>query len=156
VNKGKILEKAFANDWIETSPANKEMEAVWNEQNLISTDWLLLYQKLFADCKESTWQPEIGPNQPFGSAKKYHFSDLVDVGLIHKLLFQCYAITGIPNALLDVDNNILSAIGWQDICTQFHRACPYTENRCRQSDSYIFNNLHNGTYVGYQCLNGIG
>jgi PAS domain S-box-containing protein len=51
--------------------------------------------------------------------------------------------------------NVLSGKGWQDICAQFHRLWPQTECRCKQSDSYIFDHLHEGSYVGYKCMNGL-
>ncbi len=86
---------------------------------------------------------------------KYRFSDLVDISFLKQLLNSFYIATGIPHGLHDENNNILSGIGWQDICTQFHRVCPQTECRCKQSDSYIFDHLHDGAYVSYKCMNGL-
>jgi len=86
---------------------------------------------------------------------KYKFSDLVDIPFIQKLLNSFYVATGISHTLIDNDNNILSRAGWQEICTQFHRICPQTECRCRQSDSYIAAHLHDRPYVGYKCMNGL-
>ncbi|PKM77250.1 MAG: hypothetical protein CVU90_08050 [Firmicutes bacterium HGW-Firmicutes-15] len=86
---------------------------------------------------------------------KYLFSDLVDIAFLQQLMNSFYEATGISNAVIDVDNNILSKTGWQDICTQFHRVCAQTECRCKQSDSYIAAHLHDGSYVGYTCLNGL-
>jgi len=86
---------------------------------------------------------------------KYRFSDLVDIPFLQRLLNSFYAATGISHSLLDNDNNILSSAGWQDICTQFHRVCPQTECRCKQSDSYIAIHLYEGHYIGYECLNGL-
>ncbi|MDD3364475.1 MAG: PocR ligand-binding domain-containing protein [Syntrophomonas sp.] len=86
---------------------------------------------------------------------KYKLSDLVDIPFLKRLLNSFYMATGIPHGLHDEDNNILSGKGWQDICAQFHRACPQTECRCKQSDSYIFDHLHEGSYIGYKCMNGL-
>ncbi|MEN6459924.1 MAG: PocR ligand-binding domain-containing protein [Syntrophomonas sp.] len=86
---------------------------------------------------------------------KYKFSDLVDIPFLQKLLNSFYEATGIPHGLQDENNNILSGIGWQDICTNFHRVCPHTECRCKQSDSYIAAHLHDGPFVGYKCMNGL-
>lgn len=86
---------------------------------------------------------------------KYRFTDLVDVSTIEQLLNSFYIMTGIQYAVLDTHNEILAKNGWQDICTRFHRICPQTEARCRQSDSYIFDRIHDGPYVGYKCLNGL-
>jgi len=97
----------------------------------------------------SEQQQEVNPPMD------YLFSDLVDIPLLQQLLNSFYMATGIPHGLIDQDNNIQSGIGWQDICTQFHRVCPQTECRCKQSDSYIAAYLHDGPYVGYKCMNGL-
>jgi len=86
---------------------------------------------------------------------KYKFSDLVDIPFLQRLLNSFYVATGIPHGLHDEDNNIISGKGWQDICTQFHRVCPQTLCRCKQSDSYIATHLYDGSYVGYKCMNGL-
>ena len=43
------------------------------------------------------------------------FAQLVDIGQIRQLLEAHYRITGILSAILDTDENILVAVGWQDI-----------------------------------------
>jgi len=86
---------------------------------------------------------------------KYKLSDLIDISLVQQLMNLFYVATGIPHAILDIDNNILSGIGWQDICTQFHRGFPHAECNCKQSDSYIADHLVDTPYIGYKCLNGL-
>lgn len=88
-------------------------------------------------------------------SKKYCFSELVDIGIIEPLLDSFHEMTGIQYSILDIDNNIIIKKGWQDICTQFHRTCSHTKSRCLESDSYIFNHLKDGPYIGYKCLNGL-
>lgn len=109
-----------------------------------------------------TGRPEVfvsnrrNPDQRAGDKNiKYKFADLVDIPFLQKLLTSFYESTGIPHGLHDEDHNILSGIGWQDICAKFHRVCPGTECRCKQSDSYIADHLHDGPYVGYKCMNGL-
>lgn len=86
---------------------------------------------------------------------KYRFCDLVDIQSLVQLLNSFYVATGIPYGLHDEDNNIISGIGWQDICTLFHRTNPETYKRCRQSDAYIAAHLYEEPYIGYKCLNGL-
>ncbi len=138
------LDNQFSHEWTDLS-----MKAGYKrkEQDIYIEEWLLPYNNKSAGKPESRENPCSG--------KKYRFADLVDISLIDKLLHGCYSITGVTNALLDIDNKILSAVGWQDICIKFHRASPYTEKRCRQSDSYIFDHLCVGSYVGYKCRNGL-
>lgn len=86
---------------------------------------------------------------------KYKFADLVDIQRLQKLINSFYEATGIPHGIHDVDGTILSGIGWQDICTKFHRVCEQIEFKCKISDSYISEHLHEGPFIGYKCLNGL-
>lgn len=88
-------------------------------------------------------------------SKKYHISDLIDIPLLQQLFDSFYELTGIMHAILDAENNIISSTGWEDICTKFHRICTETEQRCKESDSYIAKHLYDGPYIGYKCLNGL-
>lgn len=85
------------------------------------------------------------------------FSELVDIEKIRHLLEAQYRITGILSALLDTEENILVAVGWQDICTRFHRANPGSCRRCRESDAFIKSHLHDFSegYLDYRCENGL-
>jgi PAS domain S-box-containing protein len=85
----------------------------------------------------------------------YKFTDLVDISHLEKLMRSSYEVTGLLNAVLDSSGNILSKIGWQDICTMFHRVCPQTDSSCRKSDSYICEHLFDGPFISYKCLNGL-
>jgi len=87
----------------------------------------------------------------------FTFPQLVDLEKIRQLLEAHFKITGMLSAILDAEENILVAVGWQDICTRFHRANPLTCARCRESDAYIKAHLHdfNGGYLDYRCKNGL-
>lgn len=89
------------------------------------------------------------------TTRKYHISQLIDIPLLQQLFCSFYELTGIMHAILDSENNILSTTGWHDICTKFHRICPQTEYRCKESDSYIASHVQSASYVGYKCLNGL-
>ncbi len=85
------------------------------------------------------------------------FSRLVDLGQLKRLLEDLYRLTGVLTAVLDVEENVLVAVGWQEICTRFHRQHPETAARCRQSDAYIKAHLGDSPegYVDYRCRNGL-
>ena len=85
------------------------------------------------------------------------FRQLVDLEKIRQLLEAHFRITGMLSAILDADENILVAVGWQDICSRFHRANPLTSARCSESDAYIKAHLHdfNAEYLEYRCRNGL-
>lgn len=86
---------------------------------------------------------------------EYKFTDLVDISQLEKLMVSASEITGLLNAVIDPSGNILIKIGWQDICTRFHRVCPQTESNCRKSDSFICESLLREPFIGYKCLNGL-
>ncbi len=120
-----------------------ELELLLKEQNPIfeASDLFLVY-----DARQSaTANP----------SPSYQFSDLVDIGLLKQLLNTFSIATGIPYALNDHNNTILSRSDGQDICIQFHRACSQTKSCCQQSDDYILHHLQEGAYIGYKCLNGL-
>src|SRR5512141_2673166 len=85
------------------------------------------------------------------------FTQLVDIEQIRRLLEAHYRTTGVLSAILDTDENILVAVGWQDICTRFHRVHPATNARCHQSDAYIKSHLHDlgEGFLDYRCGNGL-
>ncbi|MBI9103117.1 MAG: PocR ligand-binding domain-containing protein [Spirochaetales bacterium] len=53
-------------------------------------------------------------------------SDIIDIELLHSMMDSFYQLTGMLGAVLDVSGKVLVAVGWQDICTQFHRCNPET------------------------------
>lgn len=83
------------------------------------------------------------------------FSSLVDVQKVQQLLDRLYDATGIPSGIIEVDSTIISATGWQDICTKFHRTCEQSRQNCLESDRIIAEHLHTKAYFGYQCKNGL-
>ncbi|MDD5330682.1 MAG: EAL domain-containing protein [Sulfuricella sp.] len=86
---------------------------------------------------------------------KYQLSELVDLPELQKLMESLYRATGINHALIDNDSKVLTAVGWQKICTDFHRIDSRTCERCLASDQYILSHLNDGPYVGYDCPNGL-
>ena len=88
---------------------------------------------------------------------KLTFAQLVDIEQIQRMLEAQHKITGVLATILDTDENILAAAGWQDLCTQFHRAHPGAIKCCRESDAYIKARLPGltGEYLNYKCMNGL-
>ena len=71
----------------------------------------------------------------------YRIHDLIDIPRLQSLLDSLYLTAGIPSALIDLDGNILTGSGWQEICTRFHRINPRTLQDCRESDRSITRGL---------------
>lgn len=81
---------------------------------------------------------------------------LIDFAKVDTLLEGFNKTTGFVTAILDLDGNVLSKSGWQQICTAFHRIHPETAKRCLISDTELANKMAEGEkYHFYQCLNGL-
>ena len=86
----------------------------------------------------------------------YSLKELLDVPKLRKLLDSLDEIHCMPSAIIDIEGNILTATGWQDICTNFHRATPYTERMCLESDRTIGARLGNASQrIVYRCPMGL-
>ena len=87
---------------------------------------------------------------------EYKLQDLVDVPKIQELLDSLYDAFRLPSAIMDIEGNIITASGWQDICTKFHRINPVSELECRKSDLYIMDHLPEADpSVMYCCPHGM-
>lgn len=96
------------------------------------------------------------------TSKNYSFTDLVDIDKIKELLTSFYELTGVISALEDLDGNVFEArdgsvaIGWQDICLNFHRKHPETLKKCIESGTRICDKLKAGErQSSHICLNGL-
>ncbi|HZX32890.1 MAG TPA: diguanylate cyclase [Rhodocyclaceae bacterium] len=85
----------------------------------------------------------------------YRFVDLVDVPTFQAMLQSFYEATGILHGLVDEEGNVLSASGWQEACTEFHRKNPCSNQRCLESNLAIAEHLGAGPYAGGKCRNGL-
>lgn len=66
-----------------------------------------------------------------------------------------YRATGINHALIDNHSQVLTATGWEPVCTDYHRKNARTCERCKASDRHILSHLKDAPYVGYECPNGL-
>jgi signal transduction histidine kinase len=84
------------------------------------------------------------------------FADLVDVPALQTLMESFNRITGIANAIIDVEGVVIVHAGWQSLCTQFHRRHPVTLGRCIESDTSLAASMTRGErFAVYPCLNGL-
>jgi len=152
-----MTKEQFINELAILRQRNIELEVALKDQDRISTvpAWTSPNRQF------STGRVELFVADPSrlktenAHLRKYHFSDLVDIPRLQNVLNSFYMATGIPHGLYDCDNNLLSKMGWQDICTQFHCVCPQTECWCQQSKLYVSAHLGEGPYVGHMCINGL-
>ncbi|MDO8870114.1 MAG: PocR ligand-binding domain-containing protein [Methanobacteriaceae archaeon] len=85
-------------------------------------------------------------------------SNIIDAPTIQYLMDYFTELTGMATAIKDTKGNVLTATGWQDICTYFHRVNPETKRVCIQTDEkdiLVAKNLKPGEYRAYKCDNGL-
>ncbi|MCE5273236.1 PocR ligand-binding domain-containing protein [bacterium] len=86
---------------------------------------------------------------------KFTFPELVDLTRLEQMMHLFSEATGLTLAVLDTEENILIATGWQRICTHYHRCHSVTAKHCRESDAYIKSRLKDSGCVTYRCKNGL-
>ncbi|AKB19961.1 PAS domain S-box protein [Methanosarcina sp. WWM596] len=82
-------------------------------------------------------------------------ADIIDAQAIKSLMDEFYKLTQIPVGLLDLKGNILVGVGWQDICTEFHRIHPETCKHCVESDTKLSVGVAPGEFKLYRCKNNM-
>jgi two-component system cell cycle sensor histidine kinase/response regulator CckA len=89
-------------------------------------------------------------------ANTYRLSDLLDLTSVQKMAEAHYRAAGMPIGIIDaLNSSILVGAGWQDICSNFHRANPEALRRCQESDDFIKDRLVRGEACSYKCKNGL-
>lgn len=81
--------------------------------------------------------------------------DFLDISALQQLMEDFHAVVHIPMAILNASGKILVGVGWQDICTRFHRVHPETARHCLESDTLLAAGLAVGEYRRYKCKNNL-
>lgn len=92
---------------------------------------------------------------PKGDIGKLDLGDIVDAPPIQSLMNDFYALTHMPMSLIDLHGKVLVGVGWQDICTKFHRINPETCKNCIESDVHLSAGVSPGEYKIYKCKNNM-
>ncbi|GFO69509.1 hypothetical protein GMLC_30880 [Geomonas limicola] len=93
--------------------------------------------------------------EPDGDISSLELSDIVDCEMLQSMLEDFYRLTGMLGAVLDVSGKVLVAVGWQDICTKFHRCHPETLKNCLESDTVLTSGVPVGSFKHYRCKNNM-
>jgi len=100
--------------------------------------------------------PGFKPTPPTESdIGELELSEIIDSERLRSMLDAFYRITGMLGAVLDLSGKVLVAVGWQDICTQFHRCHPETLKNCLESDTILTTGVPVGTFKQYRCKNNM-
>lgn len=92
---------------------------------------------------------------PESDMGKLQLADIIDVPQLQSMMEKFHQLTGILSAVLDLSGNILVAVGWQDICTKFHRCNPETLKNCLESDTELSKGVKLGEFKLYKCRNNL-
>ncbi|HXV19362.1 MAG TPA: EAL domain-containing protein [Desulfuromonadales bacterium] len=92
---------------------------------------------------------------PEGDLSVLELIDFLDAPALQKLMDDFYAVARIPMSITDVKGRVLVGVGWQEICTRFHRVQPDTSRHCLESDTQLSSGLARGECRLYKCKNNL-
>ena len=92
---------------------------------------------------------------PAGDIGKLDLADIIDVPAIQSFMDDFYSLAHIPMAIIDLKGNVLVGVGWQEICTKFHRVHPETCRYCIESDTILSAGIKPGEFRLYKCKNNM-
>ncbi len=81
--------------------------------------------------------------------------DIIDIDDLREMMCFFHEAVGLSVGILDADNHWLISLGWQDICTEFHRGRQETRNKCLLCEARIQEYLTDNEYLSYPCPNGL-
>jgi len=111
-----------------------------------------------ADLKESESRVRLKIESilaPQGDIGKLELSDIIDAKEFQGLMDDFYALAKIPMAIIDLKGRVLVGVGWQDLCTKFHRVHPQACANCVESDTQLTAGVPPGEFRLYKCKNGL-
>jgi PAS domain S-box-containing protein len=93
--------------------------------------------------------------EPEGDIGALALADIIDPEALRSMMEDFYRLTGMLGAVLDISGQVLVAVGWQDICTRFHRCHHETLAHCTESDTVLTSGVAPGTFKRYRCKNNM-
>ncbi|MFZ5449910.1 MAG: PocR ligand-binding domain-containing protein [Thermodesulfobacteriota bacterium] len=90
---------------------------------------------------------------PEGDLGNLELADIIDVPTIQSLMDDFYELAHFPMSLIDLQGKVLVGVGWQDVCTKFHRTHPKTYRYCLESNTQLSQDVPPGEFRPYKCKN---
>jgi PAS domain S-box-containing protein len=90
-----------------------------------------------------------------GESNPLKLSDIMNGEEIQIMMDNFYRFSKIPMAIIDLEGNKLVGVGWQDVCTKFHRVNPDSCRNCMESDLQLTTGIPQGEFLLYKCKNGM-
>lgn len=82
-------------------------------------------------------------------------ADLIEPEALQRLMDDFHQLARVPMSIIDRHGRLLVGVGWQEICTTFHRQHPETAANCLESDTQLSAGLEQGEYRLYRCKNNM-
>jgi PAS domain S-box-containing protein len=92
---------------------------------------------------------------PEGDLGNLDLSDMIDTRAIQSLMDDFHKLVPIPMSIVDLNGKVLVGVGWQAICTRFHRTHPETRRHCLERDTQLSAGLLQGESKLYRCKNSM-
>ena len=93
--------------------------------------------------------------EPEGDIAGLELADVIDAAAIQSLMEDLHRVTRLQASIVDMSGKVLASIGWQDICTQFHRANTGTCANCVDSNTGLLRGVPCGEFNIERCKNGL-
>ncbi|MGA2133442.1 MAG: PAS domain S-box protein [Bryobacteraceae bacterium] len=90
---------------------------------------------------------------PEGDIGNLELGDILDIAATQSLMEDFYQLAGIPMGVVDLKGNLLIAVGFQRVCTDFHRRHAETSGNCIESDTRLTEGVAPGEFKPYKCMN---
>jgi PAS domain S-box-containing protein len=92
---------------------------------------------------------------PTGDLGNLDLADILDIPAVQSMVEDFYKLAGVPLFILDLKSTVLVSMGWQEICTKFHRAHPEACKNCQESDRELSTGVVPGEFKLYKCKNNL-
>lgn len=138
----------------EIEALNEEMQVTFEELST-SNESLVESERLLAASEAATKEKLrviLDPDEDLSGLK---LADIIDARALEGMMRDFYEITGFLTAVLELDGTILVAVGWQDICTKFHRVNSESCRHCLESDTELTRGVPFGSFRAYRCKNNM-
>jgi two-component system, cell cycle sensor histidine kinase and response regulator CckA len=112
-------------------------------------------EKALRESEESIRRKLDSVLSPEGDWGTLELADIIDSRGIQSLMDSFYELACIPMSIIDLKGKVLVGVGWQDICTKFHRMNPDACRNCMESDLELSQGICFGDYKIYKCKNNM-
>jgi signal transduction histidine kinase/ActR/RegA family two-component response regulator len=136
----------------ELQATNEELQASQEELRAVNEE-LACVNGALRDSEARVRRKLASLLSPEGNLGDLELGDILNIPAIQSLLEDYHRLVRITLAIVDLKGNVLVGVGWQDVCTKFHRVHPSSCQHCIQSDTLLSRGVAPGEFRLYECQN---